>query len=117
MFYSKTNFTMKKLFTLFAIATLLFGSGCSKEYDDSALTGRVDNLEGRVDRLEELCRQMNTNISSLQTLVAALQSNDYVTGVTPVTRTAKQSVIPSRSPKAHRLPFTTVRKAKTAIRR
>ena len=77
---------MKKLFTLFAIATLLFGSGCSKKYDDSALTGRVDNLEGRVDRLEELCRQMNTNISSLQTLVAALQSNDYVTGVTPVTK-------------------------------
>ena len=27
---------------------------------------------------------MNTNISSLQTIVTALQSNDYVTGVTPI---------------------------------
>ena len=54
------------------------------KYDDSALTGRVDDLEGRIEKLEELCRQMNTNISSLQTIVTALQSNDYVTGVTPI---------------------------------
>ena len=54
------------------------------KYDDSALTERVDDLEGRIEKLEELCRQMNTNISSLQTIVTALQSNDYVTGVTPI---------------------------------
>ena len=29
---------------------------------------------------------MNTNISSLQTLVTAMQNNDYVTGVTPITK-------------------------------
>ena len=64
---------------------MLFASGCSDKYDDSALTGRVDNLENRVKTLEELCRQMNTNISSLQTLVTALQNSDYITSVTPVT--------------------------------
>ena len=64
---------------------MLFASGCSDEYDDSALTGRVDDLESRVEKLEELCRQMNTNISSLQTLVTALQNSDYITSVTPVT--------------------------------
>ena len=64
---------------------MLLASGCSDEYDDSALTGRVDNLENRVKTLEELCRQMNTNISSLQTLVTALQNSDYITSVTPVT--------------------------------
>ena len=52
---------------------MLLASGCSDEYDDSALTGRVDNLENRVHILEELCKQMNTNVSSLQTLVTALQ--------------------------------------------
>ena len=64
---------------------MLFASGCSDKYDDSALTGRVDDLESRVEKLEELCRQMNTNISSLQTLVTALQNGDYITSVTPVT--------------------------------
>lgn len=29
---------------------------------------------------------MNTNISSLQALVNALQDNDYITGVTPITK-------------------------------
>ena len=75
---------MKKLFFILA-ASMLLASGCSDEYDDSALTGRVDDLENRVKTLEELCRQMNTNISSLQTLVTALQNGDYITSVTPVT--------------------------------
>ena len=35
---------MKKILSVLYIATLLFAS-CSDEYDDSALTGRVDNLE------------------------------------------------------------------------
>ena len=74
---------MKKILSVLCIATLLFAS-CSDEYDDSALTGRVENLEGRVERLEKLCEQMNADIASLQTLVEALQSNDYVTGVVPV---------------------------------
>lgn len=75
---------MRKTCFLLAAAALAL-AGCS-EYDDSALTGRVDSLEIRVEKLEELCRQMNTNISSLQTIVAALQENDCVTGVAPVTK-------------------------------
>ena len=78
----KSN-SMKRLLTLL-LASVLFG--CGENYDDSALTGRVDDLENRVTKLEELCKQMNTNISSLQTLVNALQDNDYITGVTPITK-------------------------------
>ena len=74
---------MKKLFYLLTAAVLLLTS--CREYDDSELIGRVDNLEERVSRLETLCNQMNTNISSLQTIVSALQQNDYITSVTPVT--------------------------------
>ncbi len=80
---------MKQLFRFWIVAALLFMVGCSKEYDDSALVGRVDDLESRVQRLEQLCQQMNTNISSLQTIVTALQNNDYVTGVTPITENGK----------------------------
>ena len=57
------------LYLLFAVSILW---NCNSNYDDSALTGRVDDLENRVAKLEELCKQMNTNISSLQTLVNAL---------------------------------------------
>ena len=75
---------MKKILCfLFAVSIL---SGCGDDYDDSALTGRVEDLENRVAKLEELCKQMNTNISSLQALVNALQDNDYITGVTPITK-------------------------------
>lgn len=71
------------LYLLFAVSALW---SCNSDYDDSALTGRVDDLENRVAKLEELCKQMNTNISSLQSIVAALQNNDYVTGVAPITK-------------------------------
>ena len=74
---------MKRLLTLL-LASVLFG--CGESYDDSALTGRVDDLENRVAKLEELCKQMNTNISSLQTLVNALQNKDYITSVVPITK-------------------------------
>ena len=52
---------------------LLFG--CSDKYDDSALRNDLNDLENRVAKLEELCKQMNTNISSLQKIVVALQDN------------------------------------------
>ena len=80
---------MIQLPKLLVFSLLLTIVGCSKEYDDSALVGRVNNLESRVLKLEQLCQQMNTNISSLQTIVSALQNNDYVTGVVPVTEGGK----------------------------
>ena len=70
---------MKKIFTLLAALIMLYGC-----YDDSELMGRVDNLENRVSKLEKLCNEMNSNISSLQTIVSALQNNDYVTKIEPV---------------------------------
>ena len=80
---------MKRLSTLFAAITLLLASGCSK-YDDSSLWNSVTSLEERVYQLEQLCNQMNTNISSLQTIVTALQTNDCITGITPVTEKGKE---------------------------
>ena len=77
---------MKRLLTYLFSAMIFFAVGCSEGYDDSALVNRMDSLENRIAKLEELCKQMNTNISSLQSLVNALQNNDYVTNVTPVTK-------------------------------
>ena len=49
--------------------------GCSDKYDDSALRNDLNDLENRLTILEERCKQMNTNISSLQKIVDALQDN------------------------------------------
>ena len=64
---------MKSLLSLLLCSLLLFG--CSDKYDDSALRNDLNDLENRVTKLEELCKQMNTNISSLQKIVEALQDN------------------------------------------
>ena len=64
---------MKSLLSLLLCSLLLFG--CSDKYDDSALRNDLNDLENRVAKLEELCKQMNTNISSLQKIVEALQDN------------------------------------------
>ncbi|MBO7186723.1 MAG: leucine-rich repeat protein [Alistipes sp.] len=77
---------MKKLFTYLLVAITLIIAGCSESFDDSAIWDKLDDHENRIAKLEELCQQMNTNISSLKTIVEALQNNDYVTGVTPITK-------------------------------
>ena len=67
----------------------VFCSSCSEGYDDSALRNDLNSLEARVAKLEEMCKQMNTNISSLQTIVNALKLNDYITNVSPVRKEGK----------------------------
>lgn len=62
----------------------------SCKYDDDDLWSSLHGLEDRVAKLEELCKQMNTNISSLQTIVEALAENDYVTSVTPIMQDGKE---------------------------
>ncbi len=64
-------------------------AACSSEFDDAPLWESVNDLEERVGKLEELCRQMNTNLSAMKTIVDAVGSSDYVTGVTLVTKDGK----------------------------
>ena len=76
---------MKKILL---IAAVLFASvSC---YDDSKLWESINDHESRISKLEKLCNEMNANISSLKTIVEALQTNDYVTSVTPVTEGGKE---------------------------
>ena len=76
---------------------MLLVSSCASDYDDSHLLDRLDDLEQRMQKLEAWCSQTNTNISSLQSLLTALQERDYITHVTPSHRKARPSVIPSSS--------------------
>lgn len=78
----KTN---KFAFLIATIFAVIAGGLTSCKYDDSELWNEVRDHESRITQLEELCNQMNTNISSLQTIVSALQNNDYVTSIAPIT--------------------------------
>ncbi|MEE3462755.1 MAG: hypothetical protein VZQ27_00485 [Candidatus Cryptobacteroides sp.] len=71
---------MKKTIWAILTAVALFAVGCNKEYDDSALVKKVNDLEGRVSALESL----NTTVSGISALVSALNEKDYVTGVIDV---------------------------------
>ena len=67
------------------VCACMFGlSSCGDDYDDSELRSDIENLEGRITALEEWQKSVNTDIRSLQSLVAALEDKDYVTAVTPL---------------------------------
>lgn len=71
-----------KLFgALLLLAVLLVG--CEK-YDDSKLSGRVDNLEERVDKLTQLVNDLNTNVTSLTKLVQAFQQENRIEKIVQV---------------------------------
>ncbi|MCI7662987.1 MAG: leucine-rich repeat protein [Bacteroides sp.] len=72
---------MKRYFLL--LLSLLVVISCHK-FDDSDLWDKINNHEDRILKLETLCSQMNTNITSLQTIIVALQSNDYIVNVSPI---------------------------------
>ena len=73
---------MKKSSLFICMLSVLVGS-CQK-FDPTDIWDNIHSLDERVTSLEEQCRRMNSNIEALQTVVAALQNNDYVTSVTPI---------------------------------
>ena len=78
---------MKTTIKLLALAFVLFATACSNddEYDMlNSLWRNVTQNEARIDDLEKWCAQANTNITSLQTIVNVIESNDVVTSVTPI---------------------------------
>lgn len=78
---------MKKLLTLATMILVVIASSCS--YDDTGIWNSINNLEQRVLELEKTCKEMNTNISAMQAILTALQSNDYVTSVVQIEENGK----------------------------
>lgn len=81
---------MKNLLSLLMCGLLLLG--CSDKYDDSALRNDLNDLKSRVAKLEELCKQMNTNISSLQEIVKALKERESITNVSTLSDDSGYSI-------------------------
>lgn len=77
----------KYVFLLFVVGTII--TSCEK-YNDAPLWEKIQEHEKRIASLEQLCSQMNSNISSLKTIVDALENNDYVKSVTPIIQYGKE---------------------------
>ena len=76
---------IKKLLTFFAVLAM-----CVSCYDDSKIWDTLTDHENRISELEKLCKEMNTNISSLQGMVQSLQQNEYITNVIAVVENGKE---------------------------
>ena len=76
---------MKKiLLAIILLVNLLQFTSCA-DYDDIALWNKSNDMDVRLKTVEELCSKMNSNIISLQIIVNALQTNDYIKSITPIT--------------------------------
>ncbi|MFI3249060.1 MAG: hypothetical protein R3Y39_08035 [Rikenellaceae bacterium] len=74
----------KVLLSLCFVAALAF-VGCSDKYDDSDIVAGLENAEGRLDALEDWQMSVEEELASMQTIIEALEANDYVTNVTEIT--------------------------------
>ena len=120
------NHLMKKLLFLFS-AILVFAVSCSK-FDDTKIWDKLDDHENRISELETLCKKMNTNITSLQGIVLALQNNDYISSITPIyegtseigyiinfTKSGKVTIYHGKDGKDGEIPVVGVAKAKNGV--
>ena len=75
-------YTMKRFITIVLLALVAVVS--CKKYDDSKIWEELKNHEERIVLLEELCKKLNTDIINLQTIVTALETNDYIINASPL---------------------------------
>ena len=73
---------MKKYLSLLFMVMMAIVS-CQK-FDDSKIWDKLNDHETRIAYLEEVCKNMNTSIVNLQTVVTALETNDYIVSASPL---------------------------------
>ncbi len=72
----------RTIYSLLMLLSVVF-TACHKDIlnDIDGLKGDVADLQTRVEALEAQCKQMNSDITTLQTLIAALQQNDMISSI------------------------------------
>lgn len=73
---------MKKFITI-TLLSLIAVVSC-KKFDDSKIWDKLNDHENRILLLEELCKKLNADIINLQTIVTALETNDYIVNASPL---------------------------------
>lgn len=70
---------MKKFKLLLLTVVSIIFCACHED-----IWNAIDNLDARMTKLEALCKQMNTNIESLDAIVDVLLSHDFVTNLVEI---------------------------------
>ena len=68
---------MKKLLTILCTTLLLATTACQHE----DIWNELRDHEQRIEQLEKQCRELNSNVEAIQTILTAIQYNDYVTEI------------------------------------
>lgn len=76
----------KYIYTLLLATLTLFA--CTNK--NEGLLNLLGDLDGRITALEALCKELNTNVQSIQTIVEAVETGDYITNITPIMQDGKQ---------------------------
>lgn len=71
---------MKKLLTILCTTLLLATTSCQHE----DIWDKLNDHEKRIEQLEKQCRELNSNMEAIQTILTAVQQNDYVTEIIKV---------------------------------
>lgn len=72
---------MKRI--VLTICMLVLSFSCAK-YDDIALWNRSFDMNQKIDNLTAVCNKINTNIQSMNSVIKAIQGNDFVTQISPI---------------------------------
>ena len=73
---------MKRIASLLAFVAL-FLLACTP-FDHNAILEQLRDHEERIQRLETLCNKLNSNVVAIQTILTALEQNDYITDIVKV---------------------------------
>ena len=68
---------MKKLLTILCTTLLLATTACQHE----DIWDRLNDHEQRIEQLERQCRELNSNVLAIQTILTGIEQGDYVTEV------------------------------------
>lgn len=66
---------MKKILLLLLATFTVF----SCEYDDMWIKDEFSSLDDRIENLETFCNELNSQLESLEQIIKALESNEYIT--------------------------------------
>ena len=72
----------KHIFLLLTVITMLFSCNTADYY---TILAQLRDHEERIQKLEALCNQLNSNVEAIQTILKALEHNDYITDITKIT--------------------------------
>lgn len=66
------------------VAFVMLAVGACVRFDDAPIWDKLKEHEERIAELERQCERLNGNVQALQTVLEAVQQNDYVTDVVKV---------------------------------